>query len=154
MSEITLDAYMQKIIDIETASTDINTSTTELQTLINDLASLDATLDVEIDAMVEMPIDFRYMRKIILVEIERARKANLQKALETLVNTRRNYIPTLINSDPDGNNLAIQYDIETESVKDLVKNVISGCNCMSNRKFLIEQITNGNNGNAKGNNVR
>ena len=151
MAETTLDAYMQKIIDIETASTNPNTTLVQLQTLINELATLDTQLDTEIDNMVDTPVDFRYMRKIILVEIERARKSNLQSALERLKNVRKANIKTLIESDPDGNNLAIQYEKETEDIKEFSKTVIDSCGCMSNRKYLIEEIVNGNGNAGRGN---
>lgn len=145
MTELTLDAYMQKIIDIETASTDANTTTAQLTILINELNALDTQLDTEIDNMVDTPVDFRYMRKIILVEIERSRKSNLQSSMEKLCDLRKQNLSTVI--ETQGNEASVNYLEETQNLINYKNTIVNSCNCMSQRQYLIENVSSNTNGN-------
>ena len=138
MSEETIDNYFLKLNEIKDASLNPNTTLTDLQDLIIELTTLNNLLDVEFESIDMMDLDFPHLRKILLLEIERARKDTLHVSFYELLKQRNLYID--IFSQSHAIEETILYSQETTNIKNYIKNIVLSCNCMSSREFLIKTL--------------
>ena len=89
MTETTLDSYLSKFSDIQTASIDNTTTSSAMQTLYNDLVTIETTLDTEIaNPLTSVPSTSNHLNKFILVQNARQNRFCIIKALYDFVKTR------------------------------------------------------------------
>jgi hypothetical protein len=89
-----------------------------------------------------IPTTMTHLNKLILVQIYRSRKAELEDYMLNLIDCRRqnidNYALTHTYDE------TVTYSNETNQINDYVHNtVIPSCTCMKTRKRLIEKLSKG-----------
>lgn len=150
MTELTIDSYFVKLNELETICINPLTTLNLLNTCIEELNTINDTLEIEMDTL-PFPTTTSHLRKIILLELERNDNSFIQSNLLKLISVKENYMkeyiqtnyPTVDNPQWDANEyniFCISFSLEIEEVKSAIKNIINGCNCMKNRKNIIENI--------------
>ena len=137
MTQTTLNNYMLKLAEIQSRCNDETTTKTQLETLLNQLSTLDDLVDVELETL-PFPTMTAHINSLILVQVARSRKIELHSALLNLVDTRKHHFKTIL--DPiNGDPVALKaYETENNSVESYVETVKSGCDCMRSRSRIIE----------------
>ena len=136
--ETLINNYFIKLDEIKTSSINPNTTLLQIEALINDLGLIEENIQSDLNILVTTPTDFILLRKIILVEIEINQKTGLQSYLLNLRKTRENNIGNII---PNANHQnVLDYMNETKQIEYLIYNTFNNCQCMSNRKNIIENI--------------
>lgn len=133
--ETLIDNYINKIAEIKNVCENVNTNKLQLEALLNDLQTIDNNLNNQIGIETTTPTSFILFKKYISVEIERSRKDNLHKALYNLIKIRSFNVDNV-----EGIENKINYSTETKSIEQYIKNVVSSCNCMTNREFIVNMI--------------
>jgi hypothetical protein len=137
MTEITIDNYFAKLLEIQNATEDSETTETQLRTLVGQLGVLDTQIDTELTTM-PFPSSVSHLNKLILVQNERSRKANFQNFLEELIECRNGNIDTVASTGTYED--IINYSNETRSIKNYINNeVIPSCNCIKVRLEIIKR---------------
>jgi len=137
MSEITCDSYMAQLNNIVTACANNATTSTSLQTLLNDLVTIDTTLETEWTNQSNFPTTITHYRKQLLVEIEREQKITLQTNLYKFIDLRN----LNIIADPA---TSLAYMNDTQAILTIINTAINGCPCMSSRIDIVKKIMKNN----------
>jgi hypothetical protein len=141
MTELKCDEYMNKVEEIKDMSEDPETTLSSLQTLINELSVLDSQIDNDLST-IDIPTTMTHLNKLIIVQIERSRKATLQNSLQKLIECRNSNIDTVVLNGTYENALA--YQSETKNIDNFVENtVIPSCDCMKIRMEIVKRISKG-----------
>lgn len=129
--------YLDKVTSIKTACNDPTTTLTQLQTLIDGLATLDGQIDTDLQT-ISLPTTMTHMNLFILTQIERSMKCNLQESMKNLVKIRKNNIDAYQASNTYQN--TVLYSTETRSIDNYIENtVIAGCTRMQSLKNIIKE---------------
>lgn len=150
MSELSIDSYFDKLNDLSTLCLDPLTTATLLNNCMNELSTINNTIETELETL-PFPTTTSHLRKLILLELERNDNSFIQSNLLKLISIKENYMneyvqtnyPTVDNPVWDAtecNNFSMGFSLEIGEVKSAIKNIINGCNCMKNRKNIIENI--------------
>lgn len=136
MTVNTCDNYMAKLAEIETASQNALTTKAMLETLIDELAVLDAQVDTDLGSML-IPVTMTHLNKYVLVQIARSRKNDLQRYLHALVECRKAQLLADQKAKVGTEEERIAYGLETAVVNNYVEEVLEACPCMKNRREIM-----------------
>lgn len=149
MTEVTIDAYLIKIYDLETLCNDPLTTSTNLNTYFNELTTIKNIFNIELETL-PFPTTTQHLRKLIYIEVETNNNSFIQSNLLKLIDIKKNYIDQYIETnyplnnpiwDPnDRLNFSLNYENDIKSIISTIKNIINNCNCMRNRQSIIENI--------------
>jgi hypothetical protein len=127
MTEATCNAFLAKITDIKTASLDPTTTLTAIQTLIDELGTLDELITTEL-ATVAYPTTVSHLNSFITASIERAIKNKIHASMLSLINTRKVHLNSM-RPTATYEELAA-YINDTSAIGAYINDVIASCYCM------------------------
>lgn len=133
----TCDDYLNKVNEIITASDDVETTQTNLSTLIDALATIDSQVDTDIGTM-SIPNTTEHFNKFILVQNMRMTKINLQNSFYNLIKIRNEELKTREEQQIGTTQDRLNYEEETKSIKLYIDTVKNSCSCMSGRTNIIK----------------
>jgi hypothetical protein len=134
MTTANCDLYMNKLLEIDTLSKNVNGTKAQLETLLNELQTIDTNIENDIDVM-PVPVTMVAMNKYVIVAVSRMRKLELNGMLYTLIKTRQQNVDIYLSTNTYDDYLL--YTEETRNIIDYVENiVIPSCSCMDTRRFL------------------
>ncbi len=157
MTEIAIDNYFNKISELDALCNNPLTTPEQLNTFVLELEDLRNIVDGELDTL-PFPTSTLHLRKLIYFEIERNNNSFIQSNLLNLIKTKIAYADEYVNTaypmpnetDINGEiiapswdaterfNYALNYHNSISIIKNIVNDVISSCNCMNNRRNIIE----------------
>lgn len=148
MTEAKIDEYFQKLLELDNICENPLTTPEQLLTYFAQLDTIENELDTEIENMVSIPSTTIHFRKFILSEIERSDNSKIQSNLLSLIELKQNYADeyaklqypedTNFNQE-EKNQFCKDYQTEIINIKNTINGIISSCNCMKNRKTIIEK---------------
>jgi len=141
MTELNCDAYLSILGDIFDACDNVETTKTDLETLINTLQSNDTQINTDLLTM-SMPTTMTHLDKYITVQNIRFSKIDLQRALYKLVDVRNADLLNQAVNQTTTQEEQDAYALETLNIKNYVDTVINSCTCMSGRKYVINKCSN------------
>jgi len=134
MSEINIDLYFTKLVEIIEKLDDLDTTAGQLTALISQLDTINDNIDVDF-SNISLPTTLIHLRKLILFEVEININSNLHSNLLNFIDNKTKRA----NIEPEHFLDLEQEFVLINEVVIVVKNIINSCNCMHSRANIINK---------------
>lgn len=140
MTEVNCDAYLSTLANIIDACNNVETTKTDIETLLTTLEANDAQIETDLTTM-SIPSTMVYLDKYIIVRQMQLSKLDLQRALYKLVDIRNENLLYQAVNQTTTQEEQNAYALETIEIRKYIETVINSCTCMSGRKYVVNKCS-------------